>query len=276
LGFAIPSEFSPCTLPPNESKKTLFEVLIYLLCLDYPNKSKGRYVFIIEDIQWADPISLEFIKMLTSNTHFLYSTHTFISTSRQCPPDILKGVVKPLVELKKFSLTEVNTFASQLFDGLQLTVSLRNFINERTDGIPLFIIKLIDMLKQKEQIFEAEDKMFLLLQHSNYEVPCSLRETLQQQLDSLIFGKKIAQIAAVIGREFDYELLRQSAGQDEDQLELMLDELINSGLIYIKPKYHKRRFVFKHALVRETAYDNMPRLLRLETQKLLMQSSQTC
>jgi predicted ATPase len=73
----------------------------------------------------------------------------------------------------------------------------------------------------------------------------------------------------VLGREFDYELLRQSTGQNEAQLAPMLDELIHAGLIYIKPDQNKKRFVFKHALVRETAYDSMPIALRIQTQKLV-------
>jgi TOMM system kinase/cyclase fusion protein len=269
LDLSTSDNISCCTLTPNESKKILFESLAYLLCLEHHSHTHGRYIFIIEDIQWADPISLEFLKMLTTSSHFSGSTHVFISTSRQTLPSLLKGFVKQVVELKKFNLAQIDTFSSQIFDGLVLTTSFRSFISERTDGVPLFIVKIMDMLKHKKLVFKTGNNICLRLQYSNYSVPDSLRETLQQQLDTLTFGKKIAQIAAVLGREFDYELLRQSTGQNEAQLAPMLDELIHAGLIYIKPDQNKKRFVFKHALVRETAYDSMPIALRIQTQKLV-------
>lgn len=269
LGFSQPDNINDFTLAPDGSKKILFDSLAYLFCLQHPCNTHGGYIFAIENIQWADPISLEFIKKFTSDSDFSLSKHLFISTSRQTLPALLKASVKWVIELEKFNLAQIDAFSSQMFDGLQLTTSFLSFINERTDGVPLFIVKIIDMLKHKKQVFKAGHNICLYLQHSNYEIPDSLQETLQQQLDILTFSKKTAQVAAVLGREFDFELLRQGAGQNEAQLELMLDELINAGLIFIKPDHDKKRFVFKHALVRETAYNNMPRALRIETQQLM-------
>jgi serine/threonine protein kinase len=275
LGFSLSDEIDCCTLAPNESKKTLFESLAYLLCLKRHHHPNDRYIFILEDIHWADPISLEFVKALVSNSIFAHSAHIFISSSRQKLPNPLSGFIKQVIEIKKFSLAQSAIFASQIFDDHPLAKPLRSFISEQTDGIPLFIVKLIDMLKHKKQVFLAGGKIRLRLLHSNYGVPYSLRGILQQQLDILTCGKKIAQLAATIGREFDYELLRQSSGQDEAQLEMMLDELLNTGLIYTKPKLGMKRFVFRYALMRETAYNSMPKSQRQESQKLIARLSQT-
>jgi hypothetical protein len=89
------------------------------------------------------------------------------------------------------------------------------------------------------------------------EVPSSLRDSLQQKLDALVYSKTTAQLAATIGREFDYDLLVAASNLSESQIQNNLNELIEAELIYRQRKVGGDSYIFKHALVRDAAYEGL-------------------
>ncbi|MFT4926162.1 MAG: hypothetical protein ACI8WB_002260, partial [Phenylobacterium sp.] len=89
------------------------------------------------------------------------------------------------------------------------------------------------------------------------EIPGSLRDSLQQKLDSLVCAKETAQLAATIGREFDDKLLMGASDHAQAQVQSDLEELIEAELIYLQRQVGGDRYIFKHALVRDAAYESM-------------------
>ena len=71
------------------------------------------------------------------------------------------------------------------------------------------------------------------------------------------YAKETAQLAATIGREFDYDLLVASSEQREEQIQIDLEELIQTELVYLQRKVKGDSYLFKHALVRDAAYESM-------------------
>lgn len=252
------------SLSPEELKQVLFKAVTYLLCRRDDSELNNSSLFLFEDMHWADPTSIEFIQNWLVSDIFLDSGHVFVSTSREHLPQSLVGVIHCLVAVDKLSANHSSEFISHLFDRQKVSATVTNTVVSRTDGIPLFIEELVSMLKQKELVHFVNAMVDFVDANSVIEVPNSLRDSLQQNLDRLGSAKDTAQLASAIGREFSHELMVQCAHQDEAQLQLALNELLNAELIYVQRRVGGDSYIFKHALVRDAAYESMPPTRRKE------------
>ncbi|MES2673631.1 MAG: TOMM system kinase/cyclase fusion protein [Pseudomonadota bacterium] len=271
LNLALPEDFSPIILTPDEWKKILFDRVAFLLC-NKASELNDASLFIFEDMHWADPSSIEFISELMLSEYFRASGHVFISTSRQALPESLAPVIRQSLEVKKLSSDKSAEFISYLFDQQKVAAKVTEIINSRTDGVPLFIEELVNMLQQKKLLNFANGAINFVNVERIVEVPTSLRDLLQQKLDTLKNAKHIVQLASAIGREFGYDLLLQSSQQDEAALQLELDELLNAELIYIQRRVEGDTYLFKHALIRDAAYESMPTSRRQKAHQEIAQS----
>ncbi|WP_022940770.1 TOMM system kinase/cyclase fusion protein [Psychromonas hadalis] len=257
LGYALPEEIAPSALSPDLQKQLLFKTLVALL-----NKQDNAQanLFIFEDMHWADPTSLEFIKCLSLSKAFTDSGNLFISTSRLPLPEMLDSDIYQSIPLQKLTEQDSKDFVNNLFDKQNVANQLMEAVVSRTDGIPLFIEELVDMLKQKGLVQHLNGITDFIDSDKLNELPSSLRESLQQKLDSLVYSKETAQLAATIGREFDYDLLVACSNRSEAQLQTELDELISADIILQKRRVSGDSYLFKHALVRDAAYESMSRI----------------
>jgi predicted ATPase len=88
-------------------------------------------------------------------------------------------------------------------------------------------------------------------------IPSTLHDSLLARLDRLAPVKEVAQIGAVIGREFSHELLSTVADRSEAELQAALDQLVSSELVYRRGVPPEATYSFKHALVQDTAYGTL-------------------
>jgi len=95
-------------------------------------------------------------------------------------------------------------------------------------------------------------------------VPATLKDSLMARLDRLGGAREMAQIAAVIGRQFTFAMLKAVTGKDGDELEGVLAKLVSSGIVFPEERGVERSFIFKHALVRDAAYESLLLLRRRE------------
>ncbi|MGH1539461.1 MAG: TOMM system kinase/cyclase fusion protein [Arenicella sp.] len=246
------------SLTPEQLKYLLFDALAFLLShgdsAELSEKNEKR-LFIFEDIHWSDPTSLEFIDHFISSDYF---NDGFISTSRQVLPDRLDVYAHQTIEIQKLTQEYTTEFIHYLFDQQQVSQKVIELIISRTDGIPLFIEEFTNMLEQKQFVQHVNGKIELMSTDRITELPRSLRDSLQQNLDQLNNGKEIAQLASAIGREFSHEFILQSCQRDEAWLQTELNELLQAELIYVQRRTSGDSYIFKHALVRDAAYDSMP------------------
>lgn len=122
-------------------------------------------------------------------------------------------------------------------------------ITSRSDGVPLYVEELAKCAS--EQLAES--------------IPVTLYDALLARLDRLGAAKDVAQTAACIGREFTAELLSHVSALAEDQLTAALEELTQAEVIYPVHRHGRASYVFKHALLRDAAYES----LLLETRERL-------
>lgn len=254
LALPIPEDLPTTAYSPDIQKQILFDVLIALLVKRSMALTQQPRLILFEDMHWADPTSIEFIACLSADKQFRASQDIFISTSRKPLPESLDNSGFLPIELLKLDKQQTTQFVYNLFNHQRLSDELLDVVVSRTDGIPLFIEELVDMLKQKELVLHLNGITDFVSPDRINEVPSSLRESLQQKLDGLRYAKETAQLAAAIGREFDYELLVAASNHGESQVQNDLNELIEAEIIYRQRKVNGDSYIFKHALVRDAAY----------------------
>jgi len=138
-----------------------------------------------------------------------------------------------------------------------LPAELVEQIVDKTDGVPLFLEELTKAVRESELLEDLGDRYGVSGKLERLAIPNTLRDSLMARLDRLIPVKEIAQIGAVIGREFSHELVRAVTPMSEAQLDEALERLTASGLVFRRGAGEQATYLFKHALVQDAAYDSL-------------------
>jgi predicted ATPase len=144
----------------------------------------------------------------------------------------------------------------QLTDNKPLPAEVLTQVISRTDGVPLFVEELVKMLLESGLMCEEEDR-YALMGPLPLAVPTTLQDSLMARLDRLATAKTVAQLGAVLEREFPYELIRTVAPMDETTVQQGLAQLVDAELLYQRGSPPQTQYLFKHALIQETAYQSL-------------------
>jgi predicted ATPase len=155
--------------------------------------------------------------------------------------------------------------ALQVTGGKALPAEILAQILERTDGVPLFLEELTRTMLESGLLTDAGDHYELTGPLPPLAIPANLHDSLMARLDRLAPVKELAQIGAVIGREFSHELITAVADRPREKLESELDQLVASELVFRRGNPPDAAYSFKHALVKDAAYQS---LLRSRRQQL--------
>ena len=135
-------------------------------------------------------------------------------------------------------------------------------IIEKTDGVPLFVEEMTKAVLESGVLKETNEYYELAGSFTTLAIPATLQDSLMARLDRLMTAKVIAQLGAVIGRQFSYELLQAVSQLDAETLRKELNRLVESELIYQRGLPPQATYLFKHALVQDTAYQSLLRSTR--------------
>ena len=141
--------------------------------------------------------------------------------------------------------------------GKALPKEVMDKILARTDGVPLFIEELTKTVLESGLLQERDGDYVLERPLPAFAIPATLHASLMARLDRLPPVREVAQIGAVAGRDFQYELLDAVAGVLRDNLEDALHQLVQSELIFQRGEIPHAVYSFKHALVRDAAYASL-------------------
>ena len=239
--------------PQQRRRKTLEALTGQLEALSRSNP----VLMIFEDLQWIDPTSLEALDRAVERIKTL--PVLLIVTYR--PEFEARWVGRPhvnVVTLNPLGKREITAMIDNVAGNRSLPERVRQDIVERTDGIPLFIEEMTKAALEAggeeaaEQTVAAIPSPFLV-------VPATLHASLMARLDRMGQAKRVAQIGAAIGREFDHVLLAAVAQTPEPELRLALDRLIEAGLLFRQGIAPQATYLFKHALVQDAAYSTLLR-----------------
>lgn len=241
LGLPLPPEAVEPQHAPQRQRGIVLEALQSLLRA----LSQGPAVLVIEDVHWADPTSRELIdKLLADGVPNL----SLVLTSR---PDSDYRPQLQVLRLKGLAPAEAEELLRRMPGVQALAAADITRLAERSDGNPLFLTELA-----RARLDHASPAVAAL------RIPPSLQEVLAQALDRLGPAKETAQIAAAIGREFEPTLLAQAAARDEAAVQSDLEQLFLADLVARQRRVQGDAYVFRHALIRDAAYDSLPRLAR--------------
>jgi predicted ATPase len=161
--------------------------------------------------------------------------------------------------------------ALRVTGGKALPAEILDQILERTDGVPLFLEELTRTMLESGLLTDAGDHYELAGPLPPLAIPANLHDSLMARLDRLATVKELAQIGAVIGREFSHELIAAVADRPQEQLEIGLDQLVGSELVFRRGGAPDATYSFKHALVRDAAYQSLLKSRRQQLHARLAQ-----
>jgi tetratricopeptide (TPR) repeat protein len=210
-------------------------------------------LMLLEDAHWADPSSLELLDKVIGLVPELPVLLVVSFRPEFVAPWIGHARVT-LLALSRLDRRQATQLATQINVGHRLTPALLDRVVAQTDGVPLFIEELTMALAQTAAQPDG----------ATVSVPDTLQASLMARLDRLPAAKQVAQIGAVIGREFPHALLAAVARLPETQLAQGLDELVAWGLAFRRGAPPDAIYSFKHVLVQEAAYDSLLRTRRAD------------
>ncbi|HSA82192.1 MAG TPA: adenylate/guanylate cyclase domain-containing protein [Geminicoccaceae bacterium] len=194
---------------------------------------------VLEDVHWIDPTTLELIEQCLDR--IADARVLFLLTSRpDHQPELAAHPHVTRLTLNRLGRAGVEAIVARL-GGERLPSETVGAIIARTDGVPLFV----------EELTKA------VLETGEASIPASLHDSLMARLDRIPGVKEVAQIAACIGREFDLSLLATVAERQEAAVHAALDRLTAAELIFRRGTPPAVHYLFKHALVRDAAYESL-------------------
>ena len=251
--------YPPNDLPPQLQKAKLFEAFSQRLLRI--SESQGL-VFVIEDSHWIDPSTLELLGMHIEQARDHPNVMIIVTYRPEFDAPWVGQPHTTLLALNRLSRRQCATLVTNVSGAKTLGPEVIDQISERTDGVPLFVEELT------KAVVETSGTDFA---GTNINVPATLQDSLEARLDRLGAAKEVAQIGSVIGREFDYALLARVFPLDDSVLNPALDELVNSGIASVRGTPPNATYIFKHALLRDTAYASMLRGRRAEMHSAIAQ-----
>src|SRR5271163_3471168 len=247
--------FPPLDLSPQRKKeRTLAALLRQLQAL----ARRQPILMIFEDLHWIDPTSREVLDLSVEKITGL--PVLLVATYRpEFQPPWVGGSQVTVIGLNRLGRNEGATLVHRLADNLgALPPDVVDEIVERTDGVPLFVEELT-----KAVVETGADRGYASISAvppSSLAVPATLHASLLGRLDRLgPSAKTVAQVGAAIGRDFSYELLAAAAQLAEPELQEALRRLVEAGLVFQRGAPPMAEYLFKHALVQDTAYSTLLR-----------------
>jgi len=251
LSIPYESVYPPIGLSAQRQRQRLLEVLVELL---KATASRGPVLLVVEDLHWIDPSTDELLGMLVEATTYL-RVLMLITTRPEYPrhwqhrPHVLE---MRLLTLDRDDSLEMIDW---LCRGRAVPTGAMTAIADRADGLPLFIEDLTKDILEMSELQPAGDPRRGPGRH--VDIPDTLKDTLMSRLDRLGPAKGVAQIGAVIGREFSFSLLSRVADRSVDELNDQIGRLVGSGLVAERRSASATSYEFKHALVRDAAYASL-------------------
>jgi predicted ATPase/class 3 adenylate cyclase len=259
--LSLPSD-SRDPLPEASPQKRRQMTMAALLAQLVPLVTGRTVLIIVEDVHWIDPTSLELLTLLVQRVQTRPVLVVMTARPEFVPPWPRHAYVTT-IPLTRLSRRDSVALVERVTGGKRLPAEVLKQILDRTDGVPLFVEELTkavvesELLQQRGSDYALERPMPVLA------IPATLQASLAARLDRLAQAKDVAQIGAVLGREFSWEMLSTLAGWREDRLEEALNELVGSELVYCRGEPPDAVYTFKHVLVRDAAYAGLLRSQRV-------------
>jgi tetratricopeptide (TPR) repeat protein len=249
-------------LSPREKKERTFATLAAQL---EALARQASVLVLFEDAHWADPSSRELLDRIVERVAHLPALLVITFRPEYQSPWTGSPHVTALT-LNRLAPREGAALVEKVTANNALPAAIVSEIVERTDGVPLFLEELTKaVLEAAISGADGGRKAVSAFPARSLAVPATLHASLMARLDRLgPTAKEVAQVGAAIGGDFSYELLAAVAQRNEAELRDALRRLVEAGLLFQRGMPPQATFLFKHTLVRDTAYSTLLRGQRQE------------
>lgn len=245
--LSIPHEgrYAPRNLTPQAQKaRTLDALSDQLLAL----AETQPVLMVFEDLQWVDPTTQEWLDLMVERIQDKAVLAILTFRPEYQAPWVGQSNVT-LMTLSRLAQQESIELARNIVIDAEVDAQTLDEVAAKADGVPLFVEELT------RAIVEGG---------TTNTIPATIQASLLARLDRLGPAKRIAQIGAVIGREFGYRLVETASEVDEASLKEQLSALTDSQLVFARGAPPNAIYTFKHALVQDAAYESLLKSSRRE------------
>ncbi len=247
-------------LSPQKRKEMTLAVLLAQLNL---LSARKPMLIVYEDVHWMDPTSLELLTLTVERVP-RHRVLLLVTARPEFTPPWPSHAHVTTLPLTRLSRRDGAALIERVTAGKALPEEVMKQILARTDGVPLFVEELTKTVLETGLLQERDDHYVLNRPLPSMAIPTTLHASLMARLDRLAPVREVAQIGAVVGREFSYELLNTVAGLPRETLEEALAQLVRSELVFCRGEIPHAVYTFKHALVRDAAYSGLLKSRRAE------------
>jgi class 3 adenylate cyclase/predicted ATPase len=268
LSLAIPEDRYPALLlsPQRQRQKSLESIVAILLEL----AERQPVLFILEDLHWTDPTTLEFLALLLDQTPTA-SVLVLLTCRPTFQPTWSHRSYLSEMTVNRLSHAQVAQIVNRMTDGTTLPPDVLAQITAKTDGVPLFVEELTKAVLESGMLQDVDGHYEFTETLPAVAIPVTLQDPLMARLDRLVTAKGIAQIGATIGRQFSYALLQAVAHVDAQTLQRELGRLVEAELVYQRSVPPQSTYIFKHALIQDAAYQSLLKSTRQQYHQRIAQ-----
>jgi class 3 adenylate cyclase/predicted ATPase len=264
LSIPTGARYPTLDLTPQQRKPRSFNALL--------NQLEGLagerpVLLVVEDAHWIDPTSSELFELVIDRIQDLSVLLVITFRPDLTPPWTGHAHVTSLT-LNRLDRKQGSAMVDRVTGGKALPAEVLDQILAKSDGVPLFVEELTKAVLESGLLKERPDRYSMCGPMPPLAIPATLQDSLMARLDRLAPAKAIAQIGAVIGRQFSYELVAAVSPLHDAKLNEALVQLVDSELVFRRGALPGATYAFKHALVRDAAYQS---LLRSKRQALHQQ-----
>jgi predicted ATPase len=259
LSLPVPEDrYPPLTLSPQRQREKTLEAIV---AITLELSEQQPVLFILEDLHWVDPTTLELLELLVDQTPTA-SVYTLLTCRPEFQPSWSHRSCLTEVTVNRLSSNQIARMAEHVVGGKGLPTEIIQQLVDKTDGVPLYVEEMTKSVLESGVLKETNGHYELVGSISTLSIPTTLQDSLMARLDRLVTAKAVAQYASVIGRQFSYELLHAVAQLDEATLQRKLGRLVEAELAYQRGLPPQATYTFKHALIQDTAYESLLRSTR--------------
>jgi class 3 adenylate cyclase/tetratricopeptide (TPR) repeat protein len=254
LSLDVPKDRYPAlSMSPQQQRQMTLDAVTGWL---FAEAERRPVLQVWEDLHWADPSTLELLAIYVEQapTAALLNVLTFRPDFTAPWPH--RSHMTPIT-LNRLERVESEAIITHLAGGKAVPREVIDSITAKSDGVPLYIEELTKSILQSDLLEEQADRYVVQGSLKGVEIPATLQDSLMSRLDRVPKLRELAQIGAVLGREFAYEMLSTLAGLEELTLRDCLSQLVSAELLYQRGRPPRARYIFKHALIQEAAYQSL-------------------
>jgi class 3 adenylate cyclase/predicted ATPase len=267
LSLPLPVSYPLLTITPQRQRQQTLETLLAWLDAE---ARRLPVLFVVEDLHWVDPSTLELLSLLIDRGAQMRLCLVLTARPEFHPPWAMVAHLTTLT-LRRFTAAQVARVATHVAGDKALPSAVLQEVVRKTDGVPLFVEELTKTVLESGLLEEQEDRYTLHGPLPPLAIPATLHDALLARLDRLAAAKVVAQLGATVGHTFAYDVVQAVAPLDAVTLQGALAQLVEAEIVAQRGLPPQAAYTFKHALIQDAAYQSLLKSTRQQYHQRIAQ-----